>query len=345
MSKSRTTIKDIAHALNISTSTVSRALGDRWDVNPETRKAVLELVKKLNYRPNPNSINLKLKQSMTIGVVVPEFVNSYFAKVIMGIQNVLETKGYSILITQSGESSTTELKNLIALENRMVDGLIVSVTQETMNTDYFLELINQNFPIVFFNRVCPSITASKVVIDEYKWAFNVVEHLIEQGYKKIAHLAGPENLTLSQLRKKGYTDALKKHKISVNKDFIIPTGVLQEQGVVAARQILEMTDRPDAIFAINDSVAIGLMKTLQKSNIKIPDDIAVAGFSESQTALIIEPNLTSVEQPTYEIGQETANLLLEQIIANKNKTETAIVKTILLEAKLNLRESTLRNYQ
>lgn len=343
MSKARVTIKDLAKQLNISTSTVSRALADRWDVNPETRKAVMELAEKLKYKPNPISLSLKSNQSMTVGIIVPEFVNSYFAKVIMGVQSVLEPKGYSILITQSGESCDNELRNLKALESRMVDGIIISVTQETQNTDYFSDLVEQNFPIVFFNRICSNITVSHVVIDEYKWAFSTVQHLIDQGYKRIAHLAGPENLILSQQRKKGYIDALTANDLPLRDEYIITTGVMMERGVMAAHIIIEMKEKPDAVFAINDHVAIGFMKTLQKNGLRIPKDIAVAGFSESQSALIIEPNLTSVEQPTYEIGEAAAKLLLEQINHNKIEKDRMPVKSLILDAKLNIRESTLRS--
>ena len=178
MSKPRVTIKDLARELKISTSTVSRALCDKWDVNPETRKAVLELAEKWNYKPNPISLSLKQSQSMFIGVIVPEFVNSFFSEVIMGIQSVLNPEGYHVLIMQSNESHENELRNMKALEAQMVDGFLISVTQESENTSYFSDLIRNNFPVVFFNRICAGLNAPHVVIDDYKWAFAAVEHLI-----------------------------------------------------------------------------------------------------------------------------------------------------------------------
>ena len=213
MSKSRITIKDLARELNISTSTVSRALADKWDVNPETRKAVLELAEKMNYHPNPISLSLKQNQTMSIGVIVPEFINSFFAEVIMGIQSVMNPKGYHILISQSNESADIEFTNLKAMEEKMVDGIIISVTQDTRATEYFKTLREKNLPIVFFNRIAPEVSAYNVIIDDYKWAFTAVEHLIKEGYKRIAHLAGPENLFLSKERKRGYIDALKNMAI------------------------------------------------------------------------------------------------------------------------------------
>ncbi|MDR2626847.1 MAG: LacI family transcriptional regulator [Dysgonamonadaceae bacterium] len=337
MSVQRITIKDIARELKISTSTVSRALADKWDVNPETRKAVLELAGQWNYHPNPISLSLKKRQSMTIGVIIPEFVNAFFPEVIIGIESVLVPKGYQILICQSNESYKNELNNLKALEDKMVDGFIVSVSKETKNTDYFGHLIENNFPIVFFNRICEGLNASAVVIDDYKWAFLAVEHLIQQGRKRIAHLAGQDNLLVATRRKQGYLDALGKYGLPVDEHLIIPCGLIMERGILGGYRILEMQEGPDAIFAVNDPVAIGAMKVLQKHGIRIPEDIAVVGFTESQMATIIEPNLTTVEQPTFEMGKSAAELLLQQI---KNKQdETWTTKTLVLEAKLNIRES------
>lgn len=340
MAKTRVTIKELAKELKISTSTVSRALADKWDVNPETRKAVLELAKKWNYRPNPISLSLKQQQTMTIGVVIPEFITSFFPEVIIGMESSLEPEGYSILISQSDESYEKESKNISNLEARLVDGLIVSLTKETENTEYLQQLVDRNIPLVLFNRVSHEIDVPKVVIDDYKWAFEAVEHLIKEGYKRIAHLAGPKNLELSQKRLQGYLDALHKHNITIDDRLIITTGLMMEKGVLAAHKILEMQEKPDAIFAVNDPVAIGAMKTLQKNGIRIPDDIGVVGFSESKKAMIVEPNLTSVEQPTFEMGKIAADLLLEQL---KNKKDEAVLsKIITLNAKLNIRESSHR---
>ena len=325
MTKNRITIKDIARELKISTSTVSRALADKWDVNPETRRAVMELSEKLNYRPNQISLNLKKQQSMTIGIVIPEFINSFFPEVIIGIESVLRPIGYQILICQSNESPDAELANIRMLENKMVDGFLISMSA-----------------VVFFNRICPGINASSVVIDDYKWAFRATEHLIEQGARRIVHMAGPENLEVAIRRKQGYLDALEKHGLPQDDELIIPCGVMMERGVMGAYKILEMEHRPDGIFAFNDPVAIGAMKTLQKrGGLRIPDDIAVVGFTESKMAVIIEPNLTSIEQPTFEMGKAAAELLMEQL---KNKSdEKRACKTIFLDAKLNVRESSCKN--
>ena len=336
MTKHRVTIKELAKELKISTSTVSRALGDKWDVNSETRKAVLELAERWNYHPNPMSLSLKQQQTMTIGVIVPEFVTNFFAEVIIGIQYTMEAEGYNILISQSDESLEREAKNVRNLEDRFVDGIIISLTKETTNTDHLQNLIDKNFPLVLFNRVS-DIDAPKVIIDDYKWAFVAVEHLITQGNKRIAYLAGPENLSLSKQRERGYLDALRKYNIPIDPSLIIHCGVMMEKGIMGAHHILEMENRPDAIFAINDPVAIGAMKTLQKNGVKVPEDIAIVGFSESKMAMIVEPNLTSVEQPTFEMGKIAAELLIEQL-KRKNNEQSANM-CITLDAKLNKRES------
>lgn len=335
----RATIKDIAKKLNISPSTVSRALADRWDVNPETRNAVLEVAKELNYVPNPISLSLKLQQSMTIGLVVPEYTNSFFSNIMTGIKSVIESRGYSLLIMQSGESPAMELKNLKILESKLVDGFIVSVTHQTANLDYYNELLNSNTPLVFVNRICPSLTASAVLIDDRKWASVVVEHLIENGCRRIVCLRGPKNLSVSRERYVGYLMALRKHHIHFDGNLVIDTGIFIEDGIEAAHRILEGDIKPDAIFCFSDPVAIGVVKTLKENGVNIPRDILVSGFSESRKALIIEPNLTSVEQPTFEIGKTAAELLLEQI---KNKKTTP--RRVVLEARLNVRESTTRKH-
>ena len=338
MIKQRATIKDIAKVLNLSTSTVSRALADRWDVNPETRKAVLELAEKLQYRPNPVSLNLKRRQTFSIGVVIPEFTNSFFPEVIMGIQSILDPCGYHILISQSNESFETELKNLKALETKMVDGFIISISQETNDVTYFEHLIKTQIPIVFFNRINKKLSVSNVIIDDYKWSFLATEHLIEQGCRRITHLAGPANLDIARSRLQGYMDALEKHNLPKDESLVIPCGLMMENGILGAMKLLEFPELPDGIFAINDPVAIGAMQTLKKSGIKMPGDIAIVGFTETKAAVIIEPNLTTVEQPTYEMGKTAAELLLEQIAADSEAPQ----RTIVLEAKLNIRESSLR---
>lgn len=332
----RATIKDIAHALNISTSTVSRALGDHWDVNPETRKAVLEMAEKLNYKPNPISLSLRNRHTYTIGVVMPEFVNSYFAEILIGMQRILFPAGYNILVAQSNESAEIEEKNIRLFESNMVDGLMISVAKDSSDNAVYERLIKKEIPVVFFNRVPEHIVAPKVIVNDRTWAFYATEHLIKQGCRRIAHFAGNDNLSVSIERKHGYISALKKYGLPVDEDLIIETGVQMETGCLGAMKLLQMDKLPDGLFAITDPVAIGAIKVLKKNGVRIPEDIAVVGFTESPYSTIIEPNLTTVRQPTFDIGTTAARLLLEQMNEIKPASQT-----IILDASLQIRESSM----
>lgn len=335
------TIKDIAKKLNISIATVSRAFNDKSDIKIDTKNKILQTAKEMGYRPNPMAKKLIQKRSLTIGIVIPEFLNSFFPEVIIGAQEILSEKGYQVIITQSNNNFETELKNIKALEDNMVDGIIISQTSETENVNYYQNLINSGFPIVFFNRVCESITSSKVLFNDYKWAFFATEHLINQGYRNIYHLKGRESLSLTKDRLKGFVDAHLKHKLSVSKEQIIPTGFCLEDGKKAAQEIIKKGNLPDAIFASNDRTAIGAMQVFKKNGFKIPDDIAFVGFTESIIGSIFDPPLTSVLQPTTEIGRQAALLLIDQI----ENPSTFKPQTIILNGQLNIRESSVSGHK
>lgn len=332
------TIKDLAKVLNLSPSTVSRALNDRWDVNQQTRQRVLDAAEKMNYRPNVMSLGLKRNQTFTVGVVIPEFVNSFFAEVINGIESVLHDSNYQLLICQSSESPAIEKRNIEFMESRHVDGFLVSVSHQSQMADYYTSLIERGYPVVFFNRYCQNVKAPRVIVDDKKWAFAATEHLIRQGCKRIAHLEGPDNLSVSELRREGYIDALISYNIPVDESLIIPSGIFLEDGVAAAQKILAMQRKPDGIFAVNDPAAIGVIKELKRNGVSVPKEIAVVGFSESMMATIVEPNLTSVSQPTFEIGASSARLILEWMQIGRMPRNLEVK----LDASLNVRESSLR---
>lgn len=332
------TIKDIAKKLNISIATVSRAFNDKSDIKADTKNLILKTAKEMGYRPNPMAKKLMQKRSLTIGIVVPEFLNSFFPQVIIGAQEILFEKGYQVLITQSNENFDTELKNVKALEDSMVDGIIISQSSETKNSTYYQNLINSGFPIVFFNRVCNDITSSKILFNDYKWAMFATEHLINQGYKNIYHLKGKESLSLTNDRMKGFIDAHTKHKLSIEKEQIIPTGFGIDDGKRVAQAIIDSGKIPDAIFASNDPSAIGAMQVFKKNGFKIPDDIAFVGFTESKMGAVIDPALTSVVQPALEIGREAAKILIEQI----ENPSAFKPRTVILNGQLNVRESSIK---
>ncbi len=334
----RVTIKDVAKALNVSISSVSRAFNDKYDIKKETRELILSKALAMGYHPNPIARKLISKRSYNIGVVVPEFVNPFFPEVIIGIQHVLIREGYQVLIMQSNEMCTTELENVKTLVENMVDGIILSLTRETTDVDYYSHLVNEGFPLVLFNRVRDELETSKVIFDDYKWAFFATEHLILQGYRRIVHFSGPAGLGLSLNRTKGFQDAHRKYKLEVRKEQIIETGFIMEDGQKAVEKLITTGKLPDAIFAVNDPCAIGAMRTLRKYGIKVPQEVGIVGFSETKMAALIDPPLTSVYQPTFEIGETAAKLLLNQI---RMGTGLYIPQTIVLNGKLNVRESSL----
>lgn len=332
------TIKDVARKLNCSVSTISRAFNDKYDIKKETRDHILATAKAMGYSPNPIAKSLLKQCSNQIGVVVPEFINSFFPEVIIGIQEVLIKKGYQVLIMQSNESQITELENIKTLENNMVDGMIVSLSLGTQNVEYYKNLIAQGFPLVLFNRVSNELDTPKVVFDDYKWAFFATEHLIYQGYKKIFHFAGPFGHIFTQKRKDGFIDAHRKHKLSIKEDYIIETGLMIADGEQVMEKLINAGNLPDAIFAVNDPTAIGAMKMLKKHGYKIPTDVALVGFTESSLAELIDPPLTSVAQPTREIGRTAARLLVEQI----ESKGIFVPQTVILNGRLNVRESSMK---
>lgn len=332
------TIKDVAKKLNCSISTISRAFNDKYDIRKETRELILAAAKEMGYSPNPMARSLLNQCSNQIGVVVPEFTNPFFPEVIIGIQEVFLKKGYQVLIMQSNESYINELENVKTLENNMVDGMILSLSKESKNVEYYKTLISRGFPIVLFNRVSNELNTHKVLIDDYKWAFFATEHLIYQGYKKIFHFSGPAGLMFTQDRKNGFIDAHKKHKLLVDNSSIIETGLRICDGEREMEKLINNNNIPDAIFAVNDMAAIGAIKQLKKNGFKIPCDVALVGFSESKITELIDPPLTSVKQPTHEMGRTAARLLLDQI----ESKGIFVPQTVILNGRLNIRESSMK---
>jgi DNA-binding LacI/PurR family transcriptional regulator len=333
------TILDIARELNVSKSTVSRALNNHYSIGDATKKAVLNLAKKYNYHPNNIAYSLSKKSTRTIGVIVPLLSHYYFSTVISGIEELAYKSGYKVIICQSAESYEREVVVSQALLSSKVDGLLVSISRETNNSDHFKVYQEKKIPIVFFDRVCQDMEVSSVTVDDYQGAFSAVEHLIREGRRRIAHFAGPPLLQISNMRIQGYKDALLKHGISFDEKLLIDCGdgLEQENGSKAAQDMLDAGIRPDAIFAICDPIAIGVMMTLKKNNIKIPDEIALVGFCDEPVAKVVEPQLSSLVQPAFDIGEKAVELLLKQI-----NNQSPIIEKKVLTAELIVRESSQR---
>lgn len=329
------TIKDIAKALGISTSTVSRALSDAWDVKRETREQVLAMAQKLHYHPNLNAKNLQNKRTGAIGIIIPEFVNSFFPNVVLGIQEVLYNENYHMFITQSNENRGQELDNLRLLQEHNVEGIIMSITNEGGNEDAYKEAMDHGMPLVFFNRCPKTLAAPKVLIDDSLMAEKAVGHLIDTGRRNIWHLAGPINLEISAMRAEGYANALRKHGMEPDGK-AVTAGIFIKDGQEAMERLIgQGVELPDAIFCFNDPVAIGAMKALKNAGKRVSEDVAIVGFSEGSMATVVEPQLTTVLQPMKEMGREAARLLLDRIQAKR----PVAPRTVCLDARLNIRAS------
>lgn len=330
--KHQTTIIDIARELNISKSTVSRALHGHKDIHEDTRRIVLEMARKMDYQPNLLAYGLAKSKSLTIGIIVPEFINSFFPQVIIGAQDVANPAGYHVIICHSNESLEREVENTNVLMASRVDGVIASVTRQTENLDHFKKFEKAGIPIVYFNRVIGDEPSSKVLVDDHDGAFRGVEHLIQNGCRRIAHIAGPRHLQISQARLNGYKDALRHYGIPIDEKLIVFHDLTEGNAQECARHLFGLRNRPDGLFAVNDPAAIQAILVAREMNIAIPDDVAIVGFSNEPISAFIEPALTTLAQPLEEIGRETVNLLLARMAENGADLphETKILKTSLI---------------
>jgi DNA-binding LacI/PurR family transcriptional regulator len=337
MKSQSVTIKHIAAALNISISTVSRALHDAYDVSPETRQKVLALAEELDYNPNPFAVSLVKHETKIIGVLLPEIATPYFSTVVKGIQDVAYNAGYNVMFFISDESLEREKTILKKLSVNSLDGLLVSVSAETNSSEHIQKLMSKGLPVVFFDRVLKDIHTSKVVQDDYKGAFNATLHLIQQGCKRIAHLAGPKNLENAQQRAQGYLDALKENDMEAKKNLLIYSGFSQEDGLRDMSKLLGLKPLPDAIFAVNDRKAIGAMIALRRYGYKVPDHVAIISFGNTPISEVVTPTLSTVEQAAYEIGAKSCQLLFAHI-----KTPDIEPQTVVMPSKLVIRESSVK---
>jgi DNA-binding LacI/PurR family transcriptional regulator len=324
------TIKDIAKELNLSLSTVSRALRGHPDVNAETKKKILELAEKLNYEKNPLALSLRNQKTNSIGVIIPEIANPFFSTIISGIQHVAYEAGFNVMICLSDENIEREISNLKHLLRYRVDGLIAAVSIETDHFEHFEQALSKNVPMVFIDRAWNHPQVSKVLVDDYEGAFTITQHLLEMGYRNIAHIAGPKGLQVTQNRCQGYLDALKSWDLSADNQLIMYGGFTQEYGAEACKRLLDLPQKPDAIFCVNDRTAIGAMLVLKEKFIKIPEEMAIAGFTNAPVSTIIEPNLTTMAQPAFEMGQIATEMMIKYLQTDQYSPETRILKTQLI---------------
>lgn len=335
------TIKDIAKTLGLSTSTVSRALRDSYEISAETKLKVLEYAQQINYKPNPIALSLKEKKSRTIGVIVCEIANSFFSQVINGIESIANKKGYNVIIAQSLESAERELTDLQFLTSRSVDGIIISLAASTKDFSVLNELKEKGMPLVFFDRIVNEIDTHKIIVDNFMGAYEATKHLIEKGHRKIAAIAGAEGLSITKERLAGYKKALADYTIiDMPKDFIqycAYGGMNVNEVEDAVNKFLCVTEKPTAILATSDKLTTGCMRVLNAKAIQIPREIALIGFSNNDLTEMLSPALSVVRQPAYEMGVTAMEILLETI---ESKRPVTNFETRKLSTQLIARAST-----
>lgn len=329
------TIKDIARQLALSVSTVSRALAGDKNIRRETKEKVLEAARQLGYTPNPVATNLKYGRTHTVGVIVPEMVTPFAAGVIRGVQRLLYAKGLKVIIADSAEDPRREKENLQLMERFRVDGMIVCLCSYLENQDEYRRLLQAGMPMVFYDRIPRGLEATQVIVDDYAKSFLLVEHLVRGGRRRIVYVEGPSGLYNSIERKRGYADALAKFRLPADPELLVSSGLNFDDGARVADRLLEKGVAFDALFAFTDTVAIGAMNRLRERGLRIPQEVAVAGFSGTSLSTIVYPGLTTIEPPLLRMGETAAGLLLEKIDAPATPA-----RSVVLPAEIRLRAST-----
>lgn len=342
MSRKKATIVDIAAALNIAPSTVSKAFSDHPRISQRTKKAVYAKAKELNYRPNFFATALRRGESRLIGVIVPLLENQFFASAVNGMQSVARERGYHILITQSREELVAEQDIISSLSGLQVDGIIVSITTQTDRLDHFEKLIENNFPIVFFDRIGKNLPVSSVRVADFDGAYAAVTHLADQGAERIAHLAGVQTIDIMWDRNAGYRKALADRGLPYREDYCLTCDLSRDAGWRLAEKLWSLPEPPDAIFASADAVALGSMQWLQANHIAIPDQVAIVGFSDEPYSALVRPSLSTVAQSSFQQGVVAMELLLDQLEVTEGFTP-GVQK--IIPAELIIRQSSNRNLE
>lgn len=318
------TIKDIAKALGLSTSTVSRALRGGYEISDETKKIVLEYAEKINYRPNPIALSLKERRSYSIGVVVSEIANNFFSQAINGIESVAYNRDYHVIITQSHEKFDREALNVEHLASRSVDGLLISLSAESSDISYLKVLHEKGLPMVFFDRVTDQIETHRVIADNFKGAYEVTEYLIKLGKRKIAHITNAVHLSVAKERLDGYKSALEKNGLPFDETYVkygSYKGVEQEEIEQTVRELFDLDEIPDAIIIAQDKLSIMCYQALKKI---VPEKLAhitIVGFTNSNVTNLFNPPMNTIQQPAFEMGKAATEMLIQLIESKRPVTE------------------------
>lgn len=328
------TMKDIARELGVSVATVSRALKDSPRISEDRRKVIQAYAREHNFYPNAIGEALRHSRIMpqkVIGVIVPEFTHYYFSSILTGIEEAAFARGFNIMVTLSDEKYEREVRICENFHRNKVCGVIVSQAKDTRTYDHYQKLIDAGIPLVFYDRICTGVNASRVVVDDYMGAYNAVTHLIESGCKRIAFYGGPMLLEISKNRYNGYKDALLKHGMAVDES-IVKICDNRNDAEMVTPEILALDHRPDGFFAVNDDTAIGILYTVKRAGYKVPDDISICGFTNGQRAIACDPMLTTVEQRGKLVGEEAAEILMDKVegLSPIEKVEKRVVRTRLI---------------
>lgn len=339
MSQKRASISDIAKELNLAVSTVSRALSGHSRISKATRDRVQQLAEQLNYQPNHLAAALRKGHSNTLGVIVPHIDGHFFSQVMKGAESVANRAGFNVLLCQSNEDYEQEQKNVVTLINAQVDGILVSVARPTPDYAHFDKIRQRGIPLVFFDRIVDSPELNAVELDDFQGGYQSTKHLLEQGCRRIAHFGGPQHLQIYINRFGGYRQALKEYGIEVQDELVLFSDMWEADGRAGMTQLLALPNPPDAVFAAGDFSALGAMQEARRHGLRVPEDVAIAGFSNESFTLVAEPNITTVDQRCEEMGQAAVRLLLEVI---DSKGERFTPRQVALRPELLVRGSSLR---
>ncbi|MEB2774691.1 LacI family DNA-binding transcriptional regulator [Algoriphagus sp. D3-2-R+10] len=337
--KKKTTIHDIAEYLNITGSTVSRALNDHPKISKATKKAVQKAVIKLNYQPNNIAAALRSGKSNIIGIIVPTADRSFFSSVVYGIEEIANTAGYNVMICQTHDSHENEVNKVQALLNAGVDGIIASHAKECTNFDHFKKIIANNIPLILFDRSINDLGVSQVVIDDFLGASMATEHLIKQGCKRIAHFTSVQSISIYNDRLRGYRESLRVAGIEYDEKLVKHSNLQLEDGIRCMKELLTTGEKPDAVFSSSALGAIGAMQVLKESGLRVPEDVAIVAFSNEVYMAFTGPTLSTVEQHSKRMGNIAAEIFLKEIT---DKKVPFYPQKIVINPELIIRESSLR---
>ena len=327
-------MKDIARELGISVATVSRALNDSPRISPERRQQIQQYAREHNFTPNVLAESLRhsrVQPQKVIGVIVPEFTHYYFSSILTGIEEAASARGYYLMVALSDERYEREARICEQFHRQKVCGVIVSQAKDTKDYSHFQKLIDSGIPLVFYDRICTGVNASRVTVDDYMGAFNAVTHLIETGCRRIAFYGSPMQLEISKNRYNGYKDALLQHGMQIDETIISVCDNRADAELITPR-LLALDTPPDGFFAVNDDTAIGILYTVKHAGLRVPDDVSICGFTNGQRAVACDPMLTTVEQRGHRVGEEAAEILIDKVegLSPLDKVEKRVVRTRLV---------------